>query len=82
MQQKLTTAQQVGHLLTASRKSQAMTQSQMAARLGISQARLSELEQSPGRLSVDRLLVLVNALGLELILRSPADAHEHARSEW
>ena len=64
MEQKLSTAQQLGHLLTANRKAQAMTQAQAAARLGISQARLSELENSPGRLSVERLLVLVNALGL------------------
>ena len=62
MEQKLSTAQQLGHLLTASRKAQAMTQ-----------ARLSELENSPGRLSVERLLVLVNALGLELVLRSPVE---------
>ena len=82
MEQKLTTAMQVGHLLTASRKAQGMTQSQMAARLGISQARLSELEQNPGRLSVERLLVLINALGLELTLRSPVDTQEPARSEW
>lgn len=81
MEQKLSTAQQLGHLLTASRKAQAMTQAQAAARLGISQARLSELENSPGRLSVERLLVLVNALGLELVLRSPAEKSAPP-SEW
>lgn len=82
MEQKLTTPHQVGHLLTASRKSQGMTQFQVAGRLGISQARLSELEQNPGRLSVERLLVLVNALGLELSLRSPAEPHQAPHSEW
>lgn len=73
---------QVGHLSTASRKSQGMTPSQVAGLLGIRQARLSELGQNPGRLSVERLLVLVNALGLELSLRSPAEPHQATRSEW
>ena len=81
MDQKLTTALQVGHLLAASRKAQDMTQAQAAARLGISQARLSELEKNPGRLSVERLLVLVNALGLELVLRSPIEETAPA-PEW
>jgi HTH-type transcriptional regulator/antitoxin HipB len=81
MEQKLSTAQQVGQLLMASRKAQAMTQAQAAARLGISQARLSELENNPSRLSVERLLVLVNTLGLELVLRSPV-AKAAPPSEW
>ena len=82
MAQKLSTANQVGQLLLASRKAQAITQAQAASGLGISQARLSELEQNPGRLTLERLLVLVNADGLELLLRSPAEKKESQRSEW
>jgi HTH-type transcriptional regulator / antitoxin HipB len=82
MEQLLTNTQQVGHLLSAKRKEQGMTQAQAAARLGISQARLSELEQNPGRLTVERLLVLVNLLGLELVLRSPAEKSTQTASEW
>lgn len=81
-EQLLTNTQQVGHLLTANRKAQGMTQAQAAARLGISQARLSELEQNPGRLTVERLLVLVNLLGLELVLRNPAEQPAQSASEW
>ena len=82
MAQTLTNTQQVGHLLTANRKAQGMTQAQAAARLGISQARLSELEQNPGRLTIDRLLVLVNLLGLELVLRSPAEKPTQTARDW
>lgn len=82
MAQTLTNTQQVGHLLSANRKAQGMTQAQAAARLGISQARLSELEQNPGRLTVERLLVLANLLGLELVLRSPAEKSTQTTSEW
>ena len=82
MAQTLTNTQQVGHLLTANRKAQGMTQAQAAARLGISQARLSEWEQNPGRLTIDRLLVLVNLLGLELVLRSPAEKPTQTASDW
>jgi HTH-type transcriptional regulator/antitoxin HipB len=55
---------------------------QAAARLGISQARLSELEQNPGRLTLDRLLVLVNLLGLELVLQSPTEKANQTASDW
>jgi HTH-type transcriptional regulator/antitoxin HipB len=82
MAQTLTNTQQVGHLLSANRKAQGMTQAQAAARLGISQARLSELEQNPGRLTVERLLVLANLLGLELVLRSSAEKSTQTTSEW
>lgn len=82
MAQTLTNTQQVGHLLTANRKAQGMTQAQAAARLGISQARLSELEQNPGRLTVDRLMVLVNLLGLELVLNSPTEKAAQTASDW
>jgi HTH-type transcriptional regulator/antitoxin HipB len=82
MAQTLTNTQQFGHLLTAKRKAQGMSQAQAAARLGISQARFSELEQNPGRLTVERLLVLVNLLGLELVLRNPAEKSTQSASEW
>lgn len=66
--QKLSTSGQLGHLLIARRKSLGLTQSDVAARLGISQNRLSELESRPAQLTVDRLLTLTGILGLELTL--------------
>lgn len=73
--QKLATSGQLGHLLTARRKALGLTQSDVAARLGISQNRLSELESHPAQLTVDRLLALTGILGLELtVLDQTKDA--------
>ncbi|MDY0309214.1 MAG: helix-turn-helix domain-containing protein [Castellaniella sp.] len=43
---KLSTSHQLGHLLTARRKALGLTQQEVASRLGISQNRYSELENS------------------------------------
>ncbi|VFR39238.1 hypothetical protein ANT2_4179 [plant metagenome] len=53
----------------------------MAARLGISQNRLSELEMEPGQLTLGRFLALASLLGLEVCLQEKASAPA-ARSEW
>ena len=65
----ITTDTQLGHLLQGYRKAKGLTQGQLAQRLGISQERLSVLELNPGRITVDRLLRLLGALGLELIIQ-------------
>jgi HTH-type transcriptional regulator / antitoxin HipB len=68
--QPITTAAQLGVLLHSARKSRKLTQAQLAARIGISQTRLSDLELAPGTLSVDQLLAVCAQLGLQLILRT------------
>jgi HTH-type transcriptional regulator/antitoxin HipB len=76
----LTHANQVGAALTARRKTLELSQTDVAARLGLSQNRLSELESRPGTLTVDQLLALINVLGLELrIGERPANA---SKAEW
>ncbi len=66
MNQILSVPSQVGLVLRAARKSAGLSQKALAARLGLSQNRLSELETSPGTLRVDQLLSVLAALGLEL----------------
>jgi HTH-type transcriptional regulator/antitoxin HipB len=61
-------ATQIGATLAARRKSLGLSQAEVAARLGLSQNRLSELEARPETLTVEQLLALANALGLELAL--------------
>ena len=68
--QTIVTAAQLGTLLHGARKSRKLTQSKLAARLGISQSRLSDLERMPGSLSVDQLLALCGQLGLQLSLEA------------
>jgi HTH-type transcriptional regulator/antitoxin HipB len=87
--QSLVTASQLSTLLRGARKSLQLTQAQLAARVGLSQRRLSELEREAGTLSVDQLMALCHQLGLQVAIQarepasSSADKHggEHG-GEW
>jgi HTH-type transcriptional regulator/antitoxin HipB len=78
---KLSTSTQLGILLTSRRKVLGLTQSDVAASLGISQNRLSELEKQPSQLTVDRLLRLAGILGLELLVQEQSQ-DASLGSEW
>ena len=77
---RLYSPQQAAELLIGRRKALGLSQAEVAARLGISQNRLSELETRPERLTFDRLLALAGVLWLELALgeRKPVEAE----GEW
>lgn len=77
---RLSIPRQAGQLLVARRKALGFSQSQVAAGLGISQNRLSEIEAHPERLTLDRLISLAGLLGLELVLQEKTPASE--TSEW
>lgn len=77
----IATADQVGHILTSRRKALKLSQSEMATRLGLSQNRYSELEQHPGKLTLDRLLILAAALNLDLALQEKGNVAEQT-GEW
>lgn len=64
--QTLNTPQQLQQALVNRRKKLKLSQSNVAAKLGLSQNRYSELESSPELLTVDRLLTLAALLGLEV----------------
>lgn len=72
---------QLGLLLKGVRRQQRMSQQQLALKAGgTSQARLSQLELQPGRLTVERLLLILAALNLELVVRPRQSPTESA--EW
>jgi HTH-type transcriptional regulator/antitoxin HipB len=72
---------QLGMLLRAARREQGMSQQDLALKAGgTSQARLSQLELQPGRLTVERLLLILAALDLELVVRPRENTIEPA--EW
>ena len=72
---------QLGVLLKGVRRQQGLSQQELALKAGgTSQARLSQLELHPGRLTVERLLLLLAALDLELVVRSRESSIEPA--EW
>lgn len=78
--QPVSHANQVGATLQARRKAMSLTQTQLAERLGLSQNRLSELESQPGTMTVEQLLALANALGLELRIGERAGGKQ--KVEW
>jgi HTH-type transcriptional regulator/antitoxin HipB len=70
--QILSTSAQVGQVLASRRRALKLSQQAVATKLGISQNRLSELEENPDRLTLDRLLALANVLRLELTIHDQA----------
>lgn len=64
--QTLTTPTQLQQAIIARRKKLKLSQTKVAARLGISQNRYSELESSIELISLDRLLVLLSVLEMEI----------------
>jgi HTH-type transcriptional regulator/antitoxin HipB len=70
-------------MLQAARKARGMTQSTLAGRIGLSQSRVSHLEQNPHDLSVGQLLAWCSALGLELAVGARGTgAAPDLRADW
>ncbi|KIG08653.1 helix-turn-helix domain-containing protein [Caballeronia concitans] len=78
MQHVIATSVQMGKLLAAGRRRAGMSQAQAAARLGISQSRVSTLERTPGALTFDQLLAMLGAYGLQLVVQDRPDSPETA----
>lgn len=62
----LHTADQLGSILRSARKTRKLTQGDLAAKLNISQSRVSQLELQSGDLTVHQLLDWCAALSLEV----------------
>jgi HTH-type transcriptional regulator/antitoxin HipB len=72
---------QLGVLLKGVRRRQGLSQQDLALKAGgISQARLSQLELQAGRLTMERLLLILSALDLELVVRPRQTTLES--TEW
>ena len=82
MRQILNHSAQLGRILASRRKALKLSQQALAAKLTISQNRLSEIETNPGTLTVERLLDLCNLLGLELVIQNRPTAQRPSKSEW
>jgi HTH-type transcriptional regulator/antitoxin HipB len=84
MNQLLSAPGQVGLVLRAERKSAKLSQKELAAKLGLSQNRVSELETDPGSMRVDQLFAILSALGLELQVqtRGGEDKPTTGQAEW
>ena len=77
----VTTPNQVGAILAARRKHLALSQAEVAARVGLSQNRLSVLEKNSSTLTAKQLLAFLNVLGLDLAI-SERSAGGKTKAEW
>jgi HTH-type transcriptional regulator/antitoxin HipB len=78
----LVTALQLGQLLKAARNRRKLTQAEVAARLSLSQNRVSHLEQHPDELSFKQLLGWCTAVGLELRVAEHESLESTNKTEW
>ena len=76
----INTPKQIGTTLAGRRKHLKLSQTEVAARLGLSQNRLSELESRPETLTVEQLLALLNVLGLQMGMREREAGK--SKAEW
>jgi len=60
--------------LRASRKRHGLTQAQLGALIGVSQARIAEIEANPGLVNFEQLMKLLSVLGVSLTLQEEAAA--------
>jgi HTH-type transcriptional regulator/antitoxin HipB len=70
---------QVLQTISARRRALKLSQQDVATKLGVHQAYLSDLETGRRTLSLDRLLDLLNLLGLELLVQPRSSK---AKVEW
>lgn len=67
-------ADQLRAHLQALRKKRGLTQAQAGALVGVSQARIAEIEANPGVVGLEQLMKLLAALGASISLRDDSDA--------
>ncbi|HEY3668860.1 MAG TPA: helix-turn-helix transcriptional regulator [Polyangiaceae bacterium] len=78
-EQRLTNETQTVELIRERRKAKGLSQQQLASKLGVTQARLSEIEGGRAHLSVERLIAVAALLGLDLVLR---ESPPKQTAEW
>ncbi|PTR34213.1 HTH-type transcriptional regulator/antitoxin HipB [Luteibacter sp. OK325] len=66
--------------LRALRKERGLTQAAVGELIGVSQARIAEIENNPGVVSVEQLMKLLSALQASLVVRDGGPAQRPAPS--
>ena len=65
---------QLSSHLRALRKARGLSQASLGLALGVGQTRVARIEGSPTAISVEQLLEVLSALGVQLVLRDPEPA--------
>lgn len=60
--------------LRALRKARGLTQAQLGALVGVSQARVAEIEANPGLVNFEQLMKALNVLGVTVVLHEESPA--------
>ena len=60
---------QLSSHLRALRKARGLSQAQLGAVLGVGQTRVTRIEHDPAAISVEQFLGILNALGVQMVLR-------------
>lgn len=66
---RVQTPAQLKATLQSLRRAQALSQSELGRKIGLSQERISAIENHPERVTTDQLLTLLMALGVELLIK-------------
>jgi HTH-type transcriptional regulator / antitoxin HipB len=66
--------------LRALRKRHGLTQAQLGALIGVSQARIAEIEANPGLVNFEQLMKMLSVLGVSLALQEEAAAPAATRA--
>ena len=76
MDYAIQTPLQLSSHLRSLRKARGLSQAELGLALGVGQTRVARIEGSPTAISVEQLLELLSALGVQLVLRDlePAQA--------
>jgi len=78
MDYPLNLADQLRPQLQALRKQRGMTQAQLGAAIGVSQARVVEIEGHPGAVSLQQIMQVLHVLGAGLVIRDQGLTAEEA----
>ena len=70
---------QLSSHLRALRKARGLSQAQLGTVLGVGQSRITRIEHDPTAISVEQFLGVLNALGVQMVLR-PTGARQAAGS--
>jgi len=75
------TPDQLKTMLRSLRRAQGLSQSKFGRRVGLSQERISAIENHPERVTTDQLLTLLMALDMELVIR-PRSPEAKPSGSW
>lgn len=79
--QPIKTPLQFGQMLEGRRRSLKISQADLGIHLGLSQSRISQLLNGYGRMTLDQILDMTAALGLELLVEEKKAAAS-TKAQW